>query len=782
MEGSNRLGARPRRRRNIAVEVLENRTVLASLNGFPAIANTGIAPPDPSAAAGPASLIAVVEGQIQIQSKSGIPISSGPLEGSASERGFFDSVDHQIGPPLLSVYDPHVVFDSYSQRFFVIAAETQSSATERGNAGGAKSYVLLAVSTTSTPTGLDLATGGTPQWLFYSISVARPYSNPGGSGGLAWIDQPKLATDPNFVYIAGDYNSFGNGAQQQFQLEGVTRLDKTSLLAGTFSPSNPSQRIDRIAVGVSAPQKPLDLEPVQSRGLPAGAPEVFVDALSIYNQNTTSGSGGGIRVWTMDPATADLQEVGTVAAPFAFNIAAGAPQAGSTLPISLRSEDSRLSNAVLQNGSIWTSQTVLSPDGASNVRWLQIQITAHGFLLNQSGFIAPGPGIFTYMPAVAVDAVGDVGIVYTQSSASQFATLMFSGRRVSDAGGTLEGAAVVKASNAPYLVTGFGGTSLTRLGESTSIALDPSDLATFWTFGEYAEDSKNWGTWLGSETFGSTPVPGDYSGDGKTDIAIYQFSTATWYILTSTGSFKTLRTVQFGEPFVDIPVPADYDGDGKTDIAVYRPSTGQWFILGSTSGPRVVSFGAAGVDIPVPADYDGDHKADLAVYRPTTGQWLIMQSTAGPRVVSLGTPNVDVPVPADYDGDGLADPAVFAPSIGVWTIDESTLGMKTVTFGPNNFQAVPVPADIDGDGKVDLAVFAGATATWSILDSSTNQPDPSSMSFGPPNFASIAVQGEYTAAGQTDIAIFVPLVGKWVVYHPATKTTHTVAFGTATGG
>ena len=99
----------------------------------------------------------------------------------------------------------------------------------------------------------------------------------------------------------------------------------------------------------------------------------------------------------------------------------------------------------------------------------------------------------------------------------------------------------------------------------------------------------------------------DYDGDGKTDPAVYlpavpsaqpmqagAPATAYWQVLFS-GSLDTQGCYTWDNAILattgGIPVPADYDGDGKADMAVYHQDTGIWQLFLSTQGYQEVSDG-----------------------------------------------------------------------------------------------------------------------------------------------------------------------------------------------
>ena len=150
-------------------------------------------------------------------------------------------------------------------------------------------------------------------------------------------------------------------------------------------------------------------------------------------------------------------------------------------------------------------------------------------------------------------------------------------------------------------------------------------------------------------TSGDEPVAADYDGDNRCDIAVFRSPTGpspgVWWIQRSTAG---LIALQFGG--TGLTVPGDYTGDGKADVAMWVPSnpTSLLVLRSEDFSFYGVGFGVVG-DIPVPGDYDGDGKLDPAVFRPSDATWYIYRSTGGVTIQGFGV-STDKPVPSAFVG------------------------------------------------------------------------------------------------------------------------------------
>ncbi len=275
-----------------------------------------------------------------------------------------------------------------------------------------------------------------------------------------------------------------------------------------------------------------------------------------------------------------------------------------------------------------------------------------------------------------------------------------------------------------------------------------------------ATDTEVYGSFIAPVTSPLVIAKGDFDGDRRTDRTVVRLNQSgpaagalTWYIVKSSGGAAATTWGAVG----DVPVPGDYDGDGKTDVAVWRPSEGGWYFVGSSGASWAYAFGSgAAGDRPVPADYDGDGKTDMAVFRTgsTSAFYIIRSSTRAAYAVSWGTWG-DVPVPGDFDGDGKTDIAVWRPSNGTFFIIPSRgAAAYSRRFGGPGDQ--PVVGDFDGDGKTDIALYrpydTGGAASWYVIKSSNGAA--TGLSWG--TLGDVPLPADYDGDGKTDPAVWRP--------------------------
>ncbi|HET7697858.1 MAG TPA: FG-GAP-like repeat-containing protein [Vicinamibacterales bacterium] len=169
--------------------------------------------------------------------------------------------------------------------------------------------------------------------------------------------------------------------------------------------------------------------------------------------------------------------------------------------------------------------------------------------------------------------------------------------------------------------------------------------------------------------------PADFNGDGRGDLFLYNATgdanRGRWFRVLS-GQDETFSYVEGDVVWSNnwTITPGDFDGDGRTDLFLYRAS-GDWYrVFFRAAGPRYESgVWSAGWTLSR-GDFNADDRTDLFVYNPTSGRWYVVISEPDGTLGYYGgavnwSPGWQVNV-TDLDVDGRADLVLYNPADGRW--------------------------------------------------------------------------------------------------------------------
>jgi uncharacterized repeat protein (TIGR01451 family) len=499
-----------------------------------------IEPPDPHGAAGPAGVVQVVNTRAAYWDKTGRNIW-GPID--------LNAMLASAGAQFMAT-DPRALYDPVAQRFYFVYIEIDFA--------GSHSWINLAMSKSSDP-----RSSTTNDWSFFRIENTQVI------GGTAyWGDYSAFGFDGQALYMCLNQYDFnqnpGPGAQ-------ITVIDKAALLAGNTNYA--------FVVANGA----FTLQPCTP--LSTNSPGNIA-----YFGETPNFTSTSVRIWALtDPLGARTLSSAMVSIPDNGGPPpfGGAPQQGTGITID-PSDGRTQGNAFWYNGSVWFCTTKGGGSGKSLVYWYRVDINGYPSggtpSLGDSGSIDGGVGEWTYQPSIGGNILGDVCIVYCQSSVNDYPAILVTARKAGTP--TFDNPRVIKASPAYY----FG----SRWGDYGSVTADPVDNS-FWVTHEFARSSAaiDWGTWWANVVPRIAPdfqvtrtTVADGNGNGQID---FNECNSLYFVLTNVGSLgatniqATLATtspevivVQSHAGFPNLPV-----GASATNTTAFRISTSRAFVCGT---------------------------------------------------------------------------------------------------------------------------------------------------------------------------------------------------------
>lgn len=409
---------------------------------FRGISSTGWVPPDPNTAVGPSHLVQVVNSDIAFFNKlSGqrtFQTALGPINGSA--EGFFESLG-----VFDFVFDPKCTYDIESGRFFVVALELDDASQT--------SKLLVAVSDDNDPNGT---------WHKYRFEAKLTIS-----GNVTWMDYPSIAVNKDAFVCSGNQFGFSTG------------FGGVQLLVAPKAPMLTGAAASAASILVT---NGFTLQPARTN-------DTAIDKIYCVS---TAGQSSQMNVYALTNLTSanpTLNSVAVTTPAYVYPFETP-PSAGGRL---LDNLGNRMMTAAYGGGKLYFSHTASASttDDRNVARWYEIATNDYptgtpAFV--QGGNVAGGSGQFHFQPAITVNSIGDVAMVFSRSSSGIVADVMATGRRPADPPGMMGVATLIEAS----LGSAYGGPGYNRWGDYFAIEVDPSDNTTFWATCMIADSNGSW--------------------------------------------------------------------------------------------------------------------------------------------------------------------------------------------------------------------------------------------------------------------------------------------------
>ncbi len=424
----------------------------ATINGY------RVMPPDTDGQVGPNHFVQMINSLTAAYDKNGNELGGGPFATNDFWIG--------LGGPCETTNDgdPIVIYDENDDRWLI----SQFAISE-----GSNYRQCVAISQTGDPLG------GYNRYAF-------------DFSGIGFNDYPKHGIVSNSITIMA--NIFGGSFTGTY----IGAMDKAAMYAGNTA-TMVGQNIGTSEFGFVA----ADLDGPD----PGNVPALFATAMSRSNL---------FDIWQVNPnfSNPGATTVSRIAAisidPYNSNFCSANREACITQPSpgnSLETLSDRLMHRLQVRDygsyrSMVASHAVNVGSGIGGIKWYEMRESGGTWSKHQEGIFAPNDGNNRWMPSIAKNAAGDIGIGYSISSASTFWSIGVAGQTASQSGSGIMNSAETVCRSGGGVQTGGN-----RSGDYSSTSVDPV-TDTFWHTNEYVISGGNfvWDTGVCEFELDDTPV------------------------------------------------------------------------------------------------------------------------------------------------------------------------------------------------------------------------------------------------------------------------------------